>query len=57
MGDLVHADGGGAVVMPKEIAAKVPDAAERGLAREAALIDVRWVDGFRLEEIVRRFYE
>ena len=55
-GDLIHADGGGAVVVPKEIAAEVPDAAERVLAKEAELLSAIRGDDFSLEDLVKRFY-
>ena len=55
-GDLIHADGGGALVVPKEIAAEVPEAAGRVLAKEADLLDAIRADDFSLDEIVRRFY-
>ena len=55
-GDLIHADGGGAVVVPTEIAAEVPDAAGRVLAKEADILDAIRADDFSLDELVRRFY-
>ena len=55
-GDLIHADGGGAVVVPKEIAAEVPETAERVLAKEADLLAAIRADDFSLEDLVKRFY-
>ena len=55
-GDLIHADVSGALVVPKEIAAEIPDAAGRVLAREADLLAAIRADEFSLDELVRRFY-
>ena len=55
-GDLIHADGGGAVVVPKNIAAEVPETAERVLAKEAELLSAIRADDFSLEDLVKRFY-
>ena len=43
-------------MVPKEIAAEVPEAAGRVPAKEADLLDAIRADDFSLEEIVRRFY-
>ena len=40
----------------KEIAAEVPEAAGRVLAKEADLLDAIRADDFSLKEIVKRFY-
>jgi regulator of RNase E activity RraA len=40
-GDLVHADQHGVLLIPTEIAAELPAAAERVIAREQAFL--RWV--------------
>ncbi len=55
-GDLIHADVSGALVVPKEIAADVPEAAERVLAKEADLLAAIRAEDFSLEELVKRFY-
>ena len=55
-GDLIHADGSGAIVVPKEIAAEVPAAAERVLAKETDLLAAIRADNFRLDDLVKRFY-
>ncbi len=55
-GDLIHADGGGALVVPKNVAADVPETAERVLAKEAELLSAIRADDFSLEDLVRRFY-
>ncbi|MEE9274855.1 MAG: RraA family protein [bacterium] len=55
-GDLIHADANGAVAVPKEIAAEVPAAAERVLAREKQTLELIHSDEFSLAELRRRFY-
>lgn len=55
-GDLVHADPNGALVVPAEVAAEVPAAAEKVADREGQVLDFIRSEGFRLEEFRRRFY-
>lgn len=50
-GDLIHADRHGAVVVPTEIAAQVPEAAARIAAAERVLIDAARSDGFSIESL------
>ena len=54
-GDLIHADRHGAVVVPPDVAAAVPDAVERLAAAESVLIEASREPGFgidRLEAII-----
>jgi len=50
-GDLIHADRHGAVVIPFEIAAKLPDAAELCARREEVILDVARSASFSLEKL------
>lgn len=51
-GNLLHADQHGVVVVPAEVAAELPRAAERIEARERAMIAVCQKPGVTLEELV-----
>ena len=50
-GDLIHADRHGAVVVPSEAAADVPEAAARIAAAERVLIDAARGDGFTIDQL------
>jgi len=50
-GDLIHADRHGAVVVPLDIAAKVPDAAELCGRRETPILDIARSKDFSLEKL------
>ena len=50
-GDLIHADRHGAVVVPPEAAAGVPEAAARIAAAERVLIDAARYDGFTIDQL------
>lgn len=50
-GDLVHADRHGAVVIPHEVAAKVPDAAELCARREAPILAAARDPAFTLDKL------
>jgi regulator of RNase E activity RraA len=50
-GDLVHADRHGAVVIPLDVAAAVPDAAELCARREAPILAVARDPAFTLEQL------
>ncbi|MBI4010856.1 MAG: RraA family protein [Candidatus Rokubacteria bacterium] len=50
-GDLIHADQHGAIAIPHEIAARIPEAAARIEARERTMIGVCQKPGVTLEEI------
>ena len=50
-GDLIHADRHGAVVVPPEVAADVPEAAARIAAAERILIDAARSDGFSIDQL------
>ena len=50
-GDLLHADQHGVVVVPAEIAARIPEAAARIEARERKMIAVCQKPGVTLEEL------
>ena len=50
-GDLVHADRHGAVVIPRNVAAKVPDAAELCMRREAPILAACRSPDFTLEQL------
>jgi len=54
-GDLIHADLNGAVVIPPDIADRIPEAAEKILDREAHVIAEAKRPGFRAADL-RRFY-
>lgn len=50
-GDLVHADRHGAVVIPLDVAAKIPDAAELCARRETPILEVARSSSFTLEKL------
>ena len=50
-GDLIHADQHGAVVIPTDIAAKLPDAAELCGRRETPILDIARSSSFSLEKL------
>ncbi|QDM26906.1 RraA family protein [Tardiphaga sp. vice304] len=50
-GDLIHADQHGAVVIPLDIAAKLPDAAELCGRRETPILDIARSTSFSLEKL------
>ncbi len=50
-GDLVHADQHGAVVIPWEVADKIPEAAAKVAAREKVIIDAARQPGFDIEKL------
>lgn len=50
-GDLIHADRHGAVVIPLEVAAKVPDAAELCGRRETPILEIARDPAFTLEKL------
>ena len=50
-GDLVHADQHGAVVIPIEVAVKIPEAAAAIARREAVLIKAAQEPGFNIERL------
>jgi regulator of RNase E activity RraA len=50
-GDLIHADRHGAVVIPVEVAAKVPDAAELCGRRETPILEIARSPSFTLEKL------
>lgn len=52
-GDLIHADKHGAVVVPDEAAAKVPDAAALMLRREAFILNAARQSDFSVESLAR----
>jgi hypothetical protein len=54
-GDLVHADRHGAVVIPKAIAARIPDAADLLARREAIIIAAAKEPGFDTQRLRRAF--
>jgi 4-hydroxy-4-methyl-2-oxoglutarate aldolase len=54
-GDLLHADLHGVVVVPFEIADRIPEAAQAILDREAEIIEVARGTGFRAADL-QRFY-
>jgi regulator of RNase E activity RraA len=55
--DLVHADRHGAVVIPREYARRIPEAAERIARREKVLLDAAKKPGFSIEDLKRAFAE
>lgn len=55
-GDLIHADANGALVIPQEIAAEVPRAAEKVTTRERRILEFIRSEEFNLEELRRRFF-
>jgi len=50
-GDLIHADRHGAVVVPHDVAAKLPEAAELCARRETPILDVARSTTFSLEKL------
>jgi regulator of RNase E activity RraA len=50
-GDLIHADRHGAVVVPHDVAAKLPDAAELCGRRETPILEIARSDSFSLEKL------
>jgi regulator of RNase E activity RraA len=50
-GDLIHADRHGAVVVPLDVAAKLPDAAELCGRREVPILEIARSDSFSLEKL------
>jgi regulator of RNase E activity RraA len=50
-GDLIHADSHGAVVIPHDVAAKVPEAAELCARRETPILEVARDPAFTLEKL------
>jgi regulator of RNase E activity RraA len=50
-GDLIHADCHGAVVIPLEIAAKLPEAAELCGRRETPILEIARSPAFTLEKL------
>jgi regulator of RNase E activity RraA len=50
-GDLIHADRHGAVVIPLDVAAKVPDAAELCGRRETPILEIARSKDFTLEKL------
>ena len=54
-GDLLHADVNGVVVIPLEIADRIPDAADTILSREAEIMDAVRAPGFKAADL-RCFY-
>jgi regulator of RNase E activity RraA len=56
-GDLVHADRHGAVVIPHEVAKRLPEAALRIAQREKVLLDACRKPGFGVDDLRRAFAE
>jgi regulator of RNase E activity RraA len=56
-GDLIHADRHGAVVVPHEVAAKVPEAAALIGRREKVILDAARSGSFSLADLRRAFAE
>jgi regulator of RNase E activity RraA len=50
-GDLIHADRHGAIVIPLDVAAKLPDAAELCGRRETPILDIARSSSFSLEKL------
>jgi regulator of RNase E activity RraA len=50
-GDLIHADRHGAVVVPLDVAARLPDAAELCGRREVPILEIARSDSFSLEKL------
>jgi regulator of RNase E activity RraA len=50
-GDLIHADRHGAIVIPPDLAAKLPDAAELCGRRETPILDIARSPDFSLEKL------
>lgn len=55
--DLVHADQHGAVVIPREVAADVPEAAAAIARRERVIINAAQEEGFNMERLRRAWGE
>ncbi len=51
-GDLIHADQHGAVVIPRDVAAKVKAAAEQIVRRERVIIEAARQPGFNVEKLL-----
>jgi len=49
--DLIHADRHGAIVIPYEIAAKLPEAAELCARREMPILEIARAKDFSLEKL------
>jgi regulator of RNase E activity RraA len=49
--DLIHADSHGAIVIPHELAEKVPEAAELCGRREAPILEIARSKDFSLEKL------
>src|SRR6266480_623332 len=49
--DLIHADSHGAIVIPVEIAAKIPDACELCARRETPILEIARAKDFSLEKL------
>jgi len=49
--DLIHADQHGAIVIPNELAAKIPDAAELCGRRETPILEIARAKDFSLEKL------
>jgi regulator of RNase E activity RraA len=50
-GELIHADRHGAVVIPHEVAAKVPGAVDLGARREKVILDAAKAPGFGIAQL------
>jgi regulator of RNase E activity RraA len=50
-GDLIHADSHGAIVIPHELAAKIPDACELCARRETPILEIARSKDFTLEKL------
>jgi regulator of RNase E activity RraA len=55
--DLIHADQHGAVVIPREVARKIPEAADRIARREKVLLDAAKRPGFSVDDLRKAFAE
>ena len=51
-GDLIHADRHGAVVIPVDIARKVPDACELCGRKEAPILEAARTPGFNVDKLL-----
>ena len=56
-GDLIHADRHGAVVIPHDVAEKIPAACDLLARKEAAILDKARKPGFTVEDLKRAFAE
>ena len=54
-GDLIHADRHGAVVIPHELAAKLPAAIDLLARKEKVILDAARKDGFSLDVLRQAF--